>query len=116
MSSTPPGPPTYSFMEGPSEKPPKKGAGRGLLIGALVFALIAAGFAGYQVLDKNDVIEKVIPDVLKPDPGLSPTPTASMPATDPKLARFYDQKLKWNKCERNLCTRLRVPLDYGDPN
>jgi pimeloyl-ACP methyl ester carboxylesterase len=39
-----------------------------------------------------------------------------MPATDPALRRFYDQKLKWNDCGRDKCALLTVPLDYVDPS
>lgn len=43
-----------------------------------------------------------------------PTPSASL-ATDPALARFYDQQVKWTDCGDAECARILVPLDYADP-
>ncbi|MCW2786117.1 MAG: tripeptidyl-peptidase Serine peptidase family [Marmoricola sp.] len=48
-------------------------------------------------------------------PG-SGKPTAAMPSTASALARFYDQKLSWNGCNRDRCTTLTVPLDYAHPD
>ncbi|MEU9733814.1 alpha/beta hydrolase [Streptomyces sp. NPDC048002] len=50
---------------------------------------------------------------------------AALPAAadeDPGLARFYDQKVSWGKCdgmdapEDLQCGKVTVPLDYGDPD
>ena len=43
-----------------------------------------------------------------------PSPTAP-PAPDPSLARYYDQKVKWTDCGDAECTKVRVPLDYANP-
>lgn len=67
---------------------------------ALVSALALAGCA-------ND-------DDAKPvdDPS---APIAATPA-DPALATYYAQKLTWKKCRSGEeCTKLTVPLDYGQP-
>ena len=45
----------------------------------------------------------------------SPSGTAPVPERPSELARFYDQKLDWRDCGGNECARLRVPLDYADP-
>ena len=45
----------------------------------------------------------------------APSGTAEMPASPPDLARFYEQKLDWSACGANQCARLRVPLDYAEP-
>lgn len=45
----------------------------------------------------------------------APSGTAQMPASPPDLARFYEQKLDWSACGANQCARLRVPLDYAEP-
>ncbi|HSA49590.1 MAG TPA: alpha/beta hydrolase [Yinghuangia sp.] len=52
--------------------------------------------------------------------------SAGKGSNDPELAAFYTQDLAWSACdddpetegdERDLeCTRLRVPLDYADPD
>jgi pimeloyl-ACP methyl ester carboxylesterase len=50
-------------------------------------------------------------------------------STDPRLARFYDQQVRWHKCQRGphdpggktldaagaRCADIRVPLDYAHP-
>ena len=44
--------------------------------------------------------------------ALTPVQAASQP-----LAKFYDQKLSWKKCETRLeCATFTVPLDYRKPN
>lgn len=54
-----------------------------------------------------------------PEPSLSPSPVGSADAGSDEspadLTAFYDQKVTWTKCGANQCTRLRVPLDYDDP-
>jgi pimeloyl-ACP methyl ester carboxylesterase len=55
-----------------------------------------------------------------PEPSLSPKPMASTsatpPAGEPGLARFYDQKVAWKPCrDGDQCTRITVPLDYAKP-
>ena len=54
-----------------------------------------------------------------PEPSLSPSPVGSADAgadeSPADLTAFYDQKVTWTKCGANQCTRLRVPLDYDDP-
>ncbi|MGY2877176.1 pimeloyl-ACP methyl ester carboxylesterase [Marmoricola sp. URHA0025 HA25] len=54
-------------------------------------------------------------DAVQPTDTASPTQTAPMPSTDPALARFYEQKLKWQGCGRDKCALLDVPLDYDNP-
>jgi pimeloyl-ACP methyl ester carboxylesterase len=51
----------------------------------------------------------------KPTP-VSPHPQATAaPTTPDALAKFYDQKLDWKKCDQGECATLQVPLDYADP-
>jgi pimeloyl-ACP methyl ester carboxylesterase len=47
----------------------------------------------------------------------SPPSGTKDPATDPALARFYDQKLTWSDCGEGdqECATLRVPLDWAKP-
>jgi pimeloyl-ACP methyl ester carboxylesterase len=60
-------------------------------------------------------------DAAEPGPG-SPSGSASAAsqstraAPEPRLARFYDQRLDWHDCSGGFeCARLTVPVDYGDP-
>lgn len=55
-----------------------------------------------------------------PSPTLSPspmgTPSENEPAPAPGLTRFYEQKVSWKACQGdNMCTRIKVPLDYEKP-
>jgi pimeloyl-ACP methyl ester carboxylesterase len=78
-----------------------------------VFALAAAGFAGWKVISDDDGPPAAGTDA--PSPSASASPTAPMPDTDAALATFYDQELDWRDCGRDECARLEVPLDYADP-
>ncbi len=59
-----------------------------------------------------------------PAPTLSPSPIGSVdPSAErsgqgsaaPDLASFYGQKVTWKACGEDQCTRIKVPLDYADP-
>jgi pimeloyl-ACP methyl ester carboxylesterase len=42
--------------------------------------------------------------------------TSPQPASDPALARFYDQKLVWKACGKGYqCAKATVPVDYAKP-
>jgi pimeloyl-ACP methyl ester carboxylesterase len=47
-----------------------------------------------------------------PEPSTS-VPEPSYPS---RLARFYEQKLDWRRCDSNQCATLTVPLDYAHPD
>jgi pimeloyl-ACP methyl ester carboxylesterase len=56
-----------------------------------------------------------------PDASLSPKPvgsaSADAPAPQPSLTSFYRQKVSWTGCrDGDLCTRMKVPLDYAHPS
>ncbi|RNL81491.1 alpha/beta hydrolase [Nocardioides marmorisolisilvae] len=117
---TPPGPPLEPPPPGsdlpplPSAEPrraPRNAALVGLLVGVLVFAVAAAGFASWKLVDNSD--PKAAPS---PSPAITPTPSEPMPSTPTSLDRFYGQKLDWRKCGRDFCTHLEVPLDYANPS
>jgi pimeloyl-ACP methyl ester carboxylesterase len=108
--------------EPPSEPDPEVArSGRspvplGVRIGVLVFAVAAAGFVGWRAVGDDDD-PAASPTGAASTPSPSPSASASQqPATDPRLARFYDQKLKWHACGRDQCTFLTVPLDYDHPD
>ncbi|HEY0902729.1 MAG TPA: alpha/beta hydrolase [Marmoricola sp.] len=87
----------------------------GALVGLLVLAVVAAGFAGWSLTSGDD------PEAPATSPGTTPrtpSPTASgpEPGTDPELARFYAQEVRWQDCGRAECGRLTVPLDYEAPD
>jgi len=86
----------------------------GIVIGVLVFALIAGGaFGVVQLRDKDDR------NVTKRAASSSPTPSkaaSDQPSTDPALKAFYGQKLSWSDCSgNNQCATMKVPLDYAQP-
>jgi pimeloyl-ACP methyl ester carboxylesterase len=87
----------------------------GVLIGVLVFAVAAAGFAGWKAIDDDDpptAAPAAETTTSAPSASASETP---QPASDPRLQRFYDQKLDWHDCGRVECGLLTVPLDYMRP-
>ncbi len=47
-------------------------------------------------------------------------PTSIGPQTPPAgmegMEKFYDQDLKWRKCEGGQCAKLTVPMDYAKPD
>src|SRR4051794_36719692 len=91
----------------------------GVLVGVLVFAIAAGGFAGWRLLaDDGTNDPAAAPTVGSDSPSTtpSPSPTAPMPDTEAALARFYQQKLSWHDCGRDKCAKLTVPLDYADPS
>jgi pimeloyl-ACP methyl ester carboxylesterase len=117
---TPPDPP---FGTTPPPGPPDAGRDKkrsavliGIVVGVLVFALAGAAFAGWRAID-DDPVATPTADATTSSPSASPSPseTAPLPGTDPRLARFYDQKLDWQDCGRAECARLNVPLDYAKP-
>lgn len=42
--------------------------------------------------------------------------TATPPAGQENLAKFYGQKVTWEDCQGNKCAWLTVPVDYGKPD
>jgi len=110
--------------EPPAEQPatPEGGQGRRspalvvALVGVLVLAVAAAGFVGWRAIaDDDDPVSAPTPAATSSTATPSPSPTATLPGTDPRLARFYDQKLSWRDCGRDRCAQLTVPLDYAKP-
>lgn len=49
------------------------------------------------------------------NPTTSPAPTRALPGTDPRLRKFYAQKIHWHDCSGNRCGHFEVPLDYAHP-
>ncbi|HEX3005732.1 MAG TPA: alpha/beta hydrolase [Angustibacter sp.] len=95
----------------------------GVLVGVLVFAVAAAGFAGWRAVSGHDDTPATggstsgstpAPSV----PSSTPDATTTTPpdGSDPRLAAYYRQKLTWHTCGRDQCTRLEVPLDYDHPD
>ncbi len=39
----------------------------------------------------------------------------SMPEYPAELAKYYEQKITWEKCGAQDCTKIKVPLDYANP-
>ncbi len=49
-------------------------------------------------------------------PTSSSTAAALPPVGSEALAPFYGQQLAWEKCQVAQCARLKVPLDYAEPD
>lgn len=114
----PAGPP--SPVEPAPEPEPTPSQGRnpvllGVLVGVLVFAIAAAGFAGWRLVAGDDDEPEAAPTAGATTPTPSATATPTQTGTDPRLSRFYGQKLDWHGCGRDECALLTVPLDYEDP-
>jgi len=117
MSVMPPsGPPNPYDAPGEAPVPPKsRGAVLlGVVIGVLVFAVAAGGFAAWRVVENHR--DKNEPSSSRPSLPASPSAEGPLPSTDPALARFYDQKLAWTDCDGDQCATLTVPLDYAEPS
>lgn len=113
MSYTPEPPaPTEPDPAGASRRSPVL---LGAIIGVLVFAIAAAGFVGWRAASDDDATAPSGSGATTGAPDSSTSDTAPMPATDPALGRFYDQRLKWHACGRDKCALLTVPLDYDNP-
>ena len=85
----------------------------GVVVGVLIFGFAYSGLMAWQALRSSD-------HGSEPSRSRSvqpPVDTGPFPKTDPKLAKFYDQKLSWKSCASTReCARLTVPLDYADPS
>jgi pimeloyl-ACP methyl ester carboxylesterase len=116
MSHTPEQPPV-SEPDPAGQAPRRSPVLIGMVVGVLVFAIATAGFVGWRaVSDADQPAADSTPQATTPPASPSPSATESLPATDPELARFYDQKLRWRDCGRDQCTVLTVPLDYDNPD
>lgn len=120
MSFPPPGPPLPPLPQATpgygGEKPPsqrRSGFVLAVLIGVLVFAVAGAAFGGWLLVKENSSDDPAASDSSAPSPSASQT--GPLPATDPALAEFYEQKLDWDDCDDFECAQLRVPLDYAKP-
>ncbi|MDQ6641300.1 MAG: alpha/beta hydrolase [Actinomycetota bacterium] len=109
-------------MSTPQDPPqPIPPAGRqsilpGIVIGVLVFALIAGGVIGVVKLRDKDSATGASSSGASSSPTQAPTSPGALPSADPRLAKFYAQKLSWNKCAGNdQCATMKVPLDYAAP-
>jgi pimeloyl-ACP methyl ester carboxylesterase len=97
--------------------PPRNPVLLGLMVGVLVFAIAVIGFAGWRTVSgRNDALPAGSTGGVGVDVRPVPTTDQTAPPTAASLAAYYDQKLTWRSCHgRDLCLRLRVPLDYAKP-
>jgi len=116
MSFTPE-PPAVAEPETPGPPPRRSPVLVGVIVGVLVFALAAAGFAGWRAISGDDdpAASPATDTTPSPSPSPSATETGTPAGVDPALARYYGQKLDWHTCGRDQCTLLKVPLDYAEP-
>ena len=57
------------------------------------------------------------PETASGSPAPSPSrASGSESASDPDLARFYDQQVDWKNCGNADCATITAPLDYSDPD
>jgi pimeloyl-ACP methyl ester carboxylesterase len=113
MSTTPE--PPAAEPDPPAEPRRRNAALIGVLVGVLVLVIAAAGFVGWRAASDDDPTSQPTTDATTSAPTQSPSATEPQPTTDPRLARFYDQKLNWRDCGRDKCALLMVPLDYDRP-
>ncbi|HPU13584.1 MAG TPA: alpha/beta hydrolase [Aeromicrobium sp.] len=73
---------------------------RFLILLVSIGLVIGIGAAGFAIYRSNST-------------GPDPKPTAENPPAG--LARFYAQDLKWTKCDDDVCTKVKVPIDYEKP-
>ncbi|MCX6396324.1 MAG: alpha/beta hydrolase [Propionibacteriales bacterium] len=88
---------------------------RALIVVLVVLALIGGGAVAWTLADDRAGGRTAEAPSKNLTPVPEPSPTAPVPATDPALAAFYDQKLDWKDCGGDRCAVLRVPLDYAKP-
>ncbi|MGO4258154.1 alpha/beta hydrolase [Marmoricola sp. RAF53] len=109
----PPGPqdPTPGVPSLPHATPPRRRnpVVAGVIAGIAVLALVAGGIAIWQTSDGDDAA------ATSDDVPATSGPAEPQPSTDPRLARFYHQKLRWKDCGADQCAHLTVPLDYARP-
>lgn len=119
--STTPGPPADPTATPEPERGRRRPVLIGVLVGVLVIAIAAAGFAGWRASSDDDAPTSApTPDPTSSAPTQSPSASQSASpgaadGTDPRLARFYGQKLSWHDCGRDQCAQLTVPLNYAKP-
>ncbi|GAB2697557.1 alpha/beta fold hydrolase [Thalassiella azotivora] len=83
-----------------------------LLVALAVAAALVAGLTWWR--GASDVPTGEARD-LPPLPAVEPT--AGEPASDPALARFYDQQPAWRECGDGVqCTEVTVPVDWDAPD
>jgi len=112
--STPPEPQATPDPDGGPRR--RNTATIGLLVGVLVLAIAAAGFVGWRAASDDDSpTTQPTAAATSSAPSQRPSTTEPQPTTDPRLARFYDQRLGWRDCGRDKCALLTVPLDYEHP-
>lgn len=89
----------------------------GILVGVLIFVVAGSGFAAWKYVDgRDDDAASTGRSSAAPTPTPSATSTGSSSTPyDPKLSKFYEQKLRWVACEGNECAVMKVPLDYAKP-
>jgi pimeloyl-ACP methyl ester carboxylesterase len=87
---------------------------RALAVGLVVLVMLVAGAGAATTFLLDQGGDPQIPPHT-PSPSGSPSP---MPATDPKLAAYYDQQLDWQTCDddNNQCATMQVPVDYAHPD
>jgi pimeloyl-ACP methyl ester carboxylesterase len=73
--------------------------------------------AGCQGTEPEATPEPIAPPTtVSASPSPVPTSAAADPARDPAFAPYYEQKLRWSRCDQGFeCSTLTVPLDHAKP-
>ncbi|NUR06355.1 MAG: alpha/beta fold hydrolase [Nocardioidaceae bacterium] len=81
---------------------------------AVLLAVLLSGCGVFSGGDDAQSRPTLTPSPIRPSTSsaVSPRPSASQPG----LARYYDQTLDWKPCREQFeCAKLTVPLDYAKP-
>jgi pimeloyl-ACP methyl ester carboxylesterase len=100
----------------PPAAPPPPTRRRGARVGGVLVVVLVLALALGAVLAVQAVRDDGDPTGSGPNPTAAPpAPSGALPRTDPRLAKYYGQRLHWSACGANQCAKLTVPLDYARP-
>ena len=86
----------------PPAAPPPPTRRRGSLVGGVLVVVLVLALALGAVLAVQAVRDDGDPTGSGPNPTAAPpAPSGPLPRTDPRLAKYYGQRLHWSACGAN---------------